>query len=102
MKGTAPRRLHRRVCVIAPLAPVGASAAFAATAGAADAEDKTASTQPTGTAYTGDLSGGKQVSSAPDVKDLDPGRKHAIYFQGVEMPTGQHWYVSVMVAKGGE
>ena len=100
MKDNATGSLDRRDFVIASLATVGASAAFAATAGAADAEDKTASTQPTGTAYTGDLIGGKKVISALDVKDLDPGRKHAFYFQGVEMPTGQHWYVSVMVAKG--
>jgi predicted deacylase len=100
MKDNATGSLDRRDFVIASLAAVGASAAFAATAGAADAEEKTASIQPTGTAYTGDLIGGKKVISALDVKDLDPGRKHAFYFQGVEMPTGQHWYVSVMVAKG--
>ena len=29
-----------------------------------------------------------------------PGKKHLFYFQGVQMPTGQHWYVSVIVAKG--
>jgi predicted deacylase len=31
---------------------------------------------------------------------LEPGQKHRFYFQGVQMPTGQHWYVSVTVAKG--
>jgi predicted deacylase len=30
---------------------------------------------------------------------LKPG-KHALYFQGVQMPTGQHRYLSVTVAKG--
>jgi uncharacterized protein len=100
MKDKAAGSLDRRDFVIASLATVGASAALAATAGAADAEDKTASPQPTGTAYTGDLIGGKKVISALDVNDLEPGRKHAFYFQGVQMPTGQHWYVSVMVAKG--
>ena len=38
--------------------------------------------------------------SGLDVNDLAPGQKHLLYFQGVEMPTGQHWYVSVIVAKG--
>ena len=42
---------------------------------------------------------GKRVISALDVNALEPG-KHLFYFQGVQMPTGQHWYVSVIVAKG--
>ena len=100
MKDNATGSLDRRDFVIASLATVGASAAFAAAAGAADAQDKAASPRPMGTVYTGDLIGGKKVISALDVKDLDPGRKHAFYFQGVQMPTGQHWYVSVIVAKG--
>ncbi|MBS7701250.1 succinylglutamate desuccinylase/aspartoacylase family protein [Chelatococcus sp. YT9] len=53
----------------------------------------------TGTVFTGDVIDGKRVISALDVSDLAPG-KHSFYFQGVQMPTGQHWYVSVMVAKG--
>ena len=53
-----------------------------------------------GTVYTGDVIQGKKVVSALDVNDLEPGQKHFLYFQGVEMPTGQHWYVSVIVAKG--
>ena len=43
---------------------------------------------------------GKRVISALDVRDLEPGRKHSFYFQGVQTVTGQHWYVAVMVAKG--
>src|SRR5262249_59053254 len=43
---------------------------------------------------------GKKVVSALDVNGLEFGKKHLLYFQGVEMPTGQHWYVSVTVAKG--
>jgi hypothetical protein len=43
---------------------------------------------------------GKKVVSALDVNDLEPGKKHRLYFQGVKMPTGQHWHVSVTVAKG--
>ena len=53
-----------------------------------------------GTVYTGDVIQGKKVVSALDVNDLEPGQKHLLYFQGVQMPTGQHWYVSVTVAKG--
>jgi len=43
---------------------------------------------------------GKKVISALDVNDLERGKKHAFYFEGVQMPTGQHWYVSVIVAVG--
>ena len=100
MKDIARGSLDRRDFMIASLATVGASAAFATAAGAADAQDNVASPGATGTVYTGDLIGGKKVISALDVKDLGPGRKHAFYFQGVQMPTGQYWYVSVLVAKG--
>jgi uncharacterized protein len=54
---------------------------------------------PQETVYTGDVIDGKKVISALNVSDLEPG-KHLFYFQGVEMPTGQHWFVSVIVAKG--
>jgi uncharacterized protein len=83
-----------------------ASAAFATEASAANAQGTMPSsasivpTMPQGTAYTGDVIDGKKVVSALDVNDLEPGQKHLLYFQGVEMPTGQHWYVSVTVAKG--
>ena len=52
------------------------------------------------TVYTGDTIQGKRVISALDVRDLEPGRKHSFYFQGVQMGTGQHWYLPVVVAKG--
>ncbi|MRG57823.1 peptidase M14 [Phyllobacterium sp. SYP-B3895] len=95
-------RLDRRDFMIASIATVGASAALAVNAGAADAQ--AAATPPanpaSGTVYTGDVIEGKKVISALDVNDLEPGKKHLLYFQGVEMPTGQHWYVSVTVAKG--
>jgi uncharacterized protein len=96
--------LDRRDFIIAAAACVGASAALGANA-AANAQDTAApaapSTQvsPRGTAYTGDVIQGKRVISALDVNDLEPGR-HLFYLQGVQMPTGQHWYVSVMVVKG--
>jgi uncharacterized protein len=100
MRKNAKGSLDRRDFVIASLATVGASAAFAATAGADKAQDTVASPQPTATVYTGDLIHGKKVISALDVNDLDPGKKHTFYFQGVQMPTGQHWHVAVRVAKG--
>jgi hypothetical protein len=45
------------------------------------------------TAYTGDVINGKKVVAALNTMDLEPGKKHLLYFQGVQMPTGQHWYV---------
>ncbi len=52
------------------------------------------------TVYTGDTIEGKKVISQLDVKDLAPGQIHKFLFEGVEMGTGQRWYVPVMVAKG--
>jgi uncharacterized protein len=52
------------------------------------------------TVYTGDTIDGKKVISRLDVNDLAPGQIHKFLFEGVEMGTGQHWYVPVMVAKG--
>jgi uncharacterized protein len=43
---------------------------------------------------------GKKVIRALNIYDLESGKKHLLYFQGVQMPTGQHWHVSVTVAKG--
>lgn len=89
-------RLARRDFMIAA---AGVPAALAA--GTAAAQKAAVSAGPgSGTVYTGDTIGGKKVVSALDVNDLEAGRKHLLYFQGVEMPTGQHWYVSVTVARG--
>ena len=52
------------------------------------------------TVYTGDKIQGVTVISQLDVADLDGGKKYRFLFQGVQMGTGQHWYVPVMVAKG--
>lgn len=52
------------------------------------------------TVYTGDVINGKKVVRSLNTNDLEPGRKHLLYFQGVQMSTGQYWYVSVIVAKG--
>jgi uncharacterized protein len=93
--------LDRRGFMIATIASVGASAALASETDAANAEDSTAPAQARlrGTVFTGDVIQGKKVISALDLNDLDQG-KHLFYFQGVQMPTGQHWYVSLIVAKG--
>jgi predicted deacylase len=96
--------VDRRDFMIAAIA----SAAIAAEAGAANAQGtppsfaSTAPAMPRGTVYTGDVIRGKKVISALDVNDLESGRKHLLYFQGVQMVTGQHWYVSVIVAKGAQ
>ncbi|WP_029004450.1 M14 family metallopeptidase [Azorhizobium doebereinerae] len=99
-------RLDRRDFMMASFATVGASAALVANAASANAQAAaTPSAGPaaggsSATVYTGDTIEGKKVVSALDVNDLEAGRKHLLYFQGVEMPGGQHWYVSVTVAKG--
>lgn len=94
--------LDRRDFMIASIATVGVSAGLAANASSANAQNAALSAAPAsqGTLYTGDVIQGKKVISALDIGDLEPGKKHAFYFQGVQMPTGQHWYVSVLVAKG--
>ncbi|MFG1359329.1 M14 family metallopeptidase [Xanthobacter pseudotagetidis] len=98
--------LDRRDFMIASVAAVGASTALVADAGSASAQTPAASSAVpapgvrAATVYTGDTIQGKKVVSALDIADLEPGRTHRLYFQGVEMPTGQHWYVSVTVAKG--
>jgi uncharacterized protein len=89
----------RRDFMISSLATVGVSAALAIATEVADAQAAAAPVAQ-GTIYTGDVIQGKKVVSALDVSDLQPGQKHLLYFQGVQMPTGQHWYVSVIVAKG--
>ncbi|MGQ9872145.1 hypothetical protein [Leptodesmis sp.] len=52
------------------------------------------------TIYTGDIIQGVPVISQLHTQDLEPGRLHRFFFQGVQMGTGQHWYVPVVVAKG--
>jgi uncharacterized protein len=106
MPGKPEERPDRRDFMIASIATIGASAALVANAGSAHAQDSATSSvspapgAPSATVYTGDAIQGKKVVSALDVNDLEPGQKHLLYFQGVQMPTGQYWYVSVTVAKG--
>lgn len=97
--------IRRRDLIKASLATVGA-ATLGAKAGPADAQismpppSSAADETPRGTVYTGEILDGKKVVSALDVDDLEPGVKHLLYFQGVEMRAGQHWHVSVIVARG--
>src|ERR1700754_1286893 len=102
MSNKPEERLDRRDFMIASIATAGASAALAVTARAANAQGAAtiSADRASGTVYTGDVIQGKKVVSALDVKDLEPGKKHLLYFQGVQMPTGKPWYVSVIVAKG--
>ena len=82
-------------------AAIGVSAVLAANADSASAQSVgQVATAPRGTVYTGDTIDGKKVISALNINDLEPGKKHLFYFQGVQMATGQHWHVSTMVAKG--
>src|SRR5215469_5561727 len=105
MSDEAKAGLDRRGFIAGTIASVAASAAIVGSTAVANAQGATApavgSTRlaPQGTVYTGDIIDGKKVISALNVSDLQPG-KHLFYFQGVEMPTGQHWFVSVIVAKG--
>ena len=78
-------------------AAIGVSAALAGDVDPANAQATTASR---GTVYTGDMIDGKKVISALNIEDLEPGKKHLFYFQGVQTATGQHWHVSTIVAKG--
>jgi uncharacterized protein len=90
--------LDRRHFIVAA---IGTSAALAANTGAASAQGTgQAAIASRGTIYTGNMIDGKKVISTLNIDDLEPGKKHLLYFQGVQMVTGQHWYVSVMVAKG--
>jgi hypothetical protein len=41
------------------------------------------------TVFSGDVINGKKVVSSLHTDDLEPGRKHLLYFQGVQMATGQ-------------
>ncbi len=102
MPDKSAKGIDRRDLIMASIATAGAAAAVAVKAGAVNAQDATTppATPASGTVYTGDVIGGKKVVSALDVNDLEPGKKHLLYFQGVQMPTGQHWNVSVIVAKG--
>ena len=94
--------LDRRDFMIASATSVGAVAALAMSARDANAQTAVppVPVSTAGTTYTGDVLEGKPVVTLLDVKDLEPGRMHRLYFRGVETPSGQHWLVSVTVARG--
>jgi predicted deacylase len=98
--------IKRRDLIMASLATAGAATMLAASADPSAAQDSTAASagaetgKPQGTVYTGEVIQGKKVVSVLDVNDLEPGKKHLLYFQGAQMRTGQYWYVSVTVARG--
>ena len=98
---SATEQLDRRGFISAA---IGASAAFSAVVMPASADTTATPVAPPlgGTVYTGDVIEGKQVVTALDVEDLEPGQKHLLYFQGVQTPAGQHSYVSAMVARGAQ
>ncbi len=52
------------------------------------------------TVYTGDQIQGVPVISHLGIENLVSGQKHRFLFRGVQMGTGQHWYVPVVVVKG--
>lgn len=106
MSKKADEDIDRRDFMIASIATVGAPTVLARSVGHAEAQDAQLSSvqavadKSARTVFTGDVIQGKKVVSALDVNDLEPGQKHLLYFQGVQMPTGQYCYVSVTVAKG--
>lgn len=94
----SPNKIDRRDFMASTIAVVGTSAILASESNAAAPHENTDS--ETATAYTGETIQGKKVVSRLNVDDLEPGRKHFLYFRGVQAPGGQHWYVSVVVARG--
>jgi predicted deacylase len=96
-----PNKIDRRDFMTGSITAVGASAIVANEVGAATPQEDTETpASELGTVYTSEVIQGKKVVSRLNVADLEPGKKHFFYFQGVQMPGGQHWYVSVVVARG--
>jgi len=94
-------RIDRRDFLTSSIAAAGTSAILISESDAAAPQEKNETPRTeSATAYTGETIQGKKVVSRLNVADLEPGRKHFLYFQGVQTPGGQHWYVSVAVAKG--
>jgi predicted deacylase len=93
--------LDRRGFMTGSIAAAGAAAIVIGEAATATAQQNSGKGgSGTGTVYTGETVQEKKVVSLLDVADLEPGKKHYLYFQGVQAPGGQYWYVSVVVAKG--
>ncbi len=92
--------IKRRDLIKASITTVGAATALSASSIPVAAQTSSSTEAGKGTVYTGETIQGKKVVSALDVNDLEPGRRHQLYFQGVQMRTGEYWYVSVVVARG--
>lgn len=93
--------LDRRDFIACSIAAAGAAAIAIGEADAASAQQSPKMVSPeSGTVYTGEVIQGRKVVSRLDIADLEPGTKHLLYFQGVQAPSGQYWYVSIVVAKG--
>lgn len=97
----SPEEIDRRDFLASSLAIAGASAIAAAEPAAADTKPAVAiKASGADTVYTGETIQGKKVVSQLNIADLEPGQKHLLYFRGVQATGGQHWYVSVVVARG--
>ena len=87
------RRRHRlQSLLIAPWAlAVLAMAPTLVSAAAPPAGVKAGGVKTDGirTVFTGDVINGKKVVSSLNTDDLEPGRKHLLCVQGVQMATGQ-------------
>lgn len=93
--------LDRRDFMTGSIAAAGAAAIVIGEATTATAQQNARKgSSGIGTVYTGETVQEKKVVSQLDVADLEPGKKHFLYFHGVQAPGGQPWYVSVIVAKG--
>ena len=94
--------VDRRDFIKTAVALVGAASTLGTQSGTANAQgiNPAATGRQHGTLFTGDMIQGKKVISALDVEDLEHGKTHRFFFQGVQMPTGQNWYVSVVVVRG--
>ena len=92
MPNKSAKGIDRRDLIMASIATVGGAAAVAVNASAANAQDAaTPSANPaSGTVYTGDVIESKKVVSALDVNELEPGKKHLLYFQGAHTGDGDH------------
>lgn len=101
MTETKSQSIDRRDFMLASIATAGSVtlASRQAQAQTGDAKPDTDG-KSSGTIYTGHVIDGKRVISFLDISDLEAGKRHNFYFQGVQMPTGQHWHVSVTVMKG--
>jgi uncharacterized protein len=96
-----PNKIDRRDFITSSIATVGTSTILAAESNAATSQGDAGTREPkSGTVFTGEAIQGKKVVSRLDVNDLESGKKHFLYFEGVQGPSGQHWYVSVAVVKG--